>query len=752
MGPQGMFQNTVKNSNVANAATKASSLWGNANWGTVSPYLGVASAAMSAISGGINASKIKDASSLEEYYKNSTSDMYSELGDDLEDTLSTHKDFYLDTAPRTEELLQYSKGEQVANALNTGFSTGISAGMAAGPLGAAIGAGIGMLSSGIGAIRANKKAYNEHKKLEALRNEAYDTENKLFQNNLKATYNKIQTQTKGNITAYGGPINMKYSGSMSPFGNRYAFGGDMLSKGADWSNGYTIIDNGGTHEENPNEGVQMGVDSQGIPNLVEEGEVIFNNYVFSNRMKVPKAVRNRYKLRGTKDLTFADAAKELSKEAKERPNDPISNRGLKTMLGGLQEVQEDERFKKEMRNPEKRKQLMMQLAAQQNQQAQAQQQVQPQQEDVEATQYACGGRLGKKFSGLGIYPQYLQGFNIEPTDYLYTDKGAKTNIPNMYPITGKTSDWNPLEGTSAEINNRQNIETPYALEDTYNSNNNIDSTSSETKSGFNASWLRYAPVIGSAISVMSDAFSKPNYSYANEVLKAANKMGEYDTVSAEPIGDYLTYRPFDINYVANQIRQQGNTQLNSIRNLSAGNRATAMMQQLANNYSIQNALANAYRQAEEYNLNQREKVATFNRGTNQFNSEMGLKAAMANQEAKMKANNARYSGVVQAMNMKDTIDARRAASKSANLTNLFNSLGDIGKEAATRNMINTNSGLYYSISSDGKISYKNGYEDLSEYEKAKVRRNAEKDLANRQKEIEKATKAAQKLARKSISK
>ena len=40
----------------------------------------------------------------------------------------------------------------------------------------------------------------------------------------------------------------------------------------------------------------MGIDNQGIPNLVEEGEVVFNDYVFSNRLKVPKAVKEKYKL------------------------------------------------------------------------------------------------------------------------------------------------------------------------------------------------------------------------------------------------------------------------------------------------------------------------------------------------------------------------------------------------------------------------------------------------------------------------
>lgn len=81
-----------------------------------------------------------------------------------------------------------------------------------------------------------------------------------------------------------------------------------MTHGANFDTGVTLVGNGGTHEENALEGVPMGVDQEGVPNLVEEGEVIFNDYVFSNRLKVPKAVRNKYKLRGNKSLTFADAA------------------------------------------------------------------------------------------------------------------------------------------------------------------------------------------------------------------------------------------------------------------------------------------------------------------------------------------------------------------------------------------------------------------------------------------------------------
>lgn len=121
----------------------------------------------------------------------------------------------------------------------------------------------------------------------------------------------------------------------------FAFGGH--THGANFTNGITLIDAGGTHESNPYEGVPMGVDAEGTPNLVEEGEVIWNDYVFSNRIQVPQAIRNKYKLRKKKDVTFADAAEFLSKESEERPNDPISEAGLHASLNNLMQSQEEER-------------------------------------------------------------------------------------------------------------------------------------------------------------------------------------------------------------------------------------------------------------------------------------------------------------------------------------------------------------------------------------------------------------------------
>ena len=128
---------------------------------------------------------------------------------------------------------------------------------------------------------------------------------------------------------------------------KHAFGGHLNTNGSDFMTGLTYIDNGDTHENNPYEGVPMGADSEGTPNLVEQGEVIFNDYVYSNRLQVPKAVRKKYKLRD--NMTFADAVKYLTKSYEERPNDSISRDTAMEVLADLANVQEAERANESIR-------------------------------------------------------------------------------------------------------------------------------------------------------------------------------------------------------------------------------------------------------------------------------------------------------------------------------------------------------------------------------------------------------------------
>ncbi len=128
----------------------------------------------------------------------------------------------------------------------------------------------------------------------------------------------------------------------------YALGGEMRTHGQDWNNGLTFIDAGGRHEDNPYEGVPSGVDDEGVPNLVEEGEVIWNNeYVFSDRLKVPDFLKKKYKLGG--DLTFAEGITQVTKESLERPNDPISNETNRAIVNEWMDAQEELRTEEQQK-------------------------------------------------------------------------------------------------------------------------------------------------------------------------------------------------------------------------------------------------------------------------------------------------------------------------------------------------------------------------------------------------------------------
>ena len=397
------------------------------------------------------------------------------------------------------------------------------------------------------------------------------------------------------------------------------YGGTLSTHGLDLSNGVTYINNGNTHENNKYEGVQMGVDNQGIPNLVEQDEVIYNDYVFSNRIPVPNAVRNKYKLRGTKDMTFADAAKKAAKESEERPNDPISQRGLEDIMNKLANEQE---VMREQKNNKRR-----------------------------GKQYAKGGKLD---SLLDAYNDWVTNpYNTATTGF------------------GEGLDVSPNQAVSREK----------AIKNTIDYNKETDDSIARDN------LLRYAPVFGSALGIGYGLLSKPNYSRADALAQFAENAGKITPITYEPIGNYLTYRPTDLSYQANRMAAQAGATRRNIMNTSGGNRANAIGSLLAADYNSQIAMGEAIRQAEATNFARRAQVEEFNRATNQFNAEAALKAAIANQQARLDASKLGLSGYTTAMQMKDAIDAQRAKTLSANLTNLFESLGQIGEEQLDRNRL-----------------------------------------------------------------
>ncbi len=262
--------------------------------------------------------------------------------------------------------------------------------------------------------------------------------------------NKIATNVFGNL-----PV--------TPL-STFALGGDMQTNGADFSNGLTHIDAGQSHEENPYDGVQVGISREnGQPNLVEEGETIFDDYVFSKRIKADAETKKKFHVGKNTDISYADLSKKLEKESLERPNDPISTNGLKKQLHDLANEQERQKAEDmqdafEQLPPEQQQAIMQQVAMQEQQEAQQMQneehlQNAQQEEQLQGQQgnemqmmeepiieegnteqiNACGGKMNR-FDNGGDMKRKIYNLLKTPTDREFNKWAEEHNI-------GKIDDW-----------------------------------------------------------------------------------------------------------------------------------------------------------------------------------------------------------------------------------------------------------------------------------------------------------------------
>lgn len=405
--------------------------------------------------------------------------------------------------------------------------------------------------------------------------------------------------------------------------NWNAFGGWLNTQGGDFTNGVTFIDEGGSHEENPYQGIQIGVDPEGAPNLVEQGEVVYDDYVFSDRMEIPDDIRKEYKLRGK---TFAKAAKSAQRESEERPNDLLSTRGLQAAMERIAEAQEEVRNRKRIRN-------------------------------IKSNRFDKGGPINPA--------------PIFTNPYLENSK-----LPNEiggFTAYGTTFGNAPM--TKEELNNFEKNRRDY-----------MKSLDNEERGRKRQTWTRYAPIIGSGLASLSDLFSKPDYGSADMI--GGVDLGA-EAAGYAPIGNYLSYRPLDRDYYINKMSQQAAATRRALQNTSGGNRLNAQAGILAADYNYGQSIGDLARQVEEYNQQLRERVEAFNRGTNMFNTETGLKASMFNAESRNAAKRARLGQATTAARMRQAIKDQDAARRSANITNFLQGLGDMGWENEQANWLDT---------------------------------------------------------------
>lgn len=402
-----------------------------------------------------------------------------------------------------------------------------------------------------------------------------------------------------------------------------AFGGWLNTQGGDFTNGVTFIDEGGSHEENPYQGIQIGVDPEGAPNLVEQGEVVYDDYVFSNRMEIPDDIRREYKLRGK---TFAKAAKSAQRESEERPNDPLSTKGLQAAMERIAEAQEEVRNRERIKN-------------------------------IKSNRFDKGGP-------------------INPAPIFTNPYLENSELPNEiggFTAYGTTFGNAPM--TKEELNNFEKNRRDY-----------MKSLDNEERGRKRQTWTRYAPIIGSGLASLSDLFSKPDYGSADMI--GVVDLGA-EAAGYAPIGNYLSYRPLDRDFYINKMNQQAAATRRGLMNTSGGNRLNAQAGILAADYNYGQNMGNLARQAEEYNQQLRERVEAFNRGTNMFNTETGLKASMFNAESRNAAKRARLGQATTAAQMRQAIKDQDAARRSANITNFLQGLGDMGWENEQANWLDT---------------------------------------------------------------
>lgn len=468
------------------------------------------------------------------------------------------------------------------------------------------------------------------------------------------TSKKAQTENKNNMSnIYFGMDN-----------GLFATGGKLSSHGADWSTGSTHINEGGTHEENPNQGVPAGVDHQGVPNLVEEGEVIYNDYVYSNRIKIDDATKDKFKLSKKKDYTYADLAKKLEKEIEENPNDPISKRGYDTQMSLL--AQEQER-QKTIIEAEKAKEVFASLSPEE-QVGIIQQAAQQEAMQEEAMQQEALAQAQPTMEDTALQ----QGVEVPVQEVNINALGG-----NLFEKGGKKDD---KEGKDKDSPVKQRNEN-----------------------------FRYAPILGNlaALGLMAGEVGRPDHSRQKAV---ADIFDNISLSSYTPVGGHLTYKPMDIWYAQNRLDANTRATDRAIANSSSPNKIAGL---LASGYNSQIASGDLFRKALEYNDALKQQVAKHNLGIDTYNSEAASKTSQFNASASNAAKQAKASMLYNALTDELESDASWYQSLYGNIDNLFGNLGAVGKENVYwnqakalakdgyTNLGNSETGKYYGINAEG---------------------------------------------------
>lgn len=271
-----------------------------------------------------------------------------------------------DTSIMHSSVSDVSQGKKVGAVFQnaaSGAAKGAKIGGNFGPWGLAIGA----IAGGVGGIVSRLFGNRRAKRRLARINKAIN-----YSNNLKGMQARTAVTNMGtmennklfaNMAAYGGaqPVMRKYgAGRARVYADGGALakgddGGRKISQSKDDWPGITEINAGGSHEENPRGGVPQGVGPDGVPNLVEQGEVKIsdiigggNQYVLSARLVIDAETAAEFGIDGRLvGKTFAEGFKEAYGKYKDRQGNAEVRNEVARLIDIFQSAQDAYKAKRE---------------------------------------------------------------------------------------------------------------------------------------------------------------------------------------------------------------------------------------------------------------------------------------------------------------------------------------------------------------------------------------------------------------------
>ena len=603
---------------------------------------------------------------------------------------------------------------------------GAIAGSSLGPwgiLGGAIGGGL----ASIGNIAAKRSTYNKDlnaiSRFNRLENIAFNNAYNTGLNNIidNKNHSMYKQRLIGNYNAAGGPL------------------------GSEEQMGVTTFNTGGTHEMNQNGGIPQGIGDNGNTNLVEEGEVKWNDFIFSNRIQPSADILSKYNTMFNKKFnSYADAANFILDLHKERENNPFDKSTLNVQMQRLADAQEYQKLSDEAAQygltPEEYMEYQQQSKQYENggnlypnggqlyYDAVKRQIVNTQPQHnywVPITQ----GKSGKNYNGVYNFnsPFYSEFWNtLTPEDqaemknqfknWYFSDGYQPTNIYgtntpyNKWPnqnisiddlyneaINDKWGsvhqawiDWmyNQLQNKPV-VNNTTTWNIPEPLKTTTDIKqraelpNDVTQIDKFTTTDPQYPWYYDALRTAPIWNNLRAVLiqNNPDYTYANQIASI------YRPISSYPVGQYQRYQPVDQHYLDTQANQRANTQYGFYKNnAQSASAANAYATLAAANQSA--AVNDAYIRALQTN-NQNRNAAL------QYNNQLDR----ANEEARRATQAANYSNYANIMgNSYAAAEQERLAVENAresNMQNLAMNLGDLGRELYDRWRINNDPSLSY---------------------------------------------------------